>query len=129
MHKNLANAVSGFAKTMGLNDLQLPDSGIIKFSFEETGVFFIEDQEEGTAFYLLREQPEYVVNSRIKKAFYLCHYKRSHSFDVQSALHEQSNLIFLTRVTHEKITLPVIEEILRHLVGLHEKIEAEELTN
>ena len=95
MRDNVADAVSSFAKTMGLENIKFPESGVMQFSFDNAGIFFIEDKEEGAAFYLLRELHEYNLNDTMHKALLLCHYKQNHTFDVQSALSESSKLIFL----------------------------------
>ncbi|MCY4178319.1 MAG: type III secretion chaperone SycN [Endozoicomonadaceae bacterium] len=123
MDSNVAEAVSGFAKTMGLNNFKIPSSGIIQFSFENGGTFFVEDKDQGTAVYLLRELPEHEVDDKATLALQLCHYKESRSFDVQSALYDTSKLVFLIWLPHAEISTPKIEEALQHLVRMHEKVE------
>lgn len=122
MRDAVADAVIGFAKTMGMENLRLPESGLLQFSFEQAGTFVVEDKEEGTALYLFREVPEYDLAEKLNRALHLCHYKESRGFDVQSALHEGSNLIFLIWLVHEHITVPQVEKVLNHLVNMHEKV-------
>lgn len=121
MDKTVTEAVRGFAATMGLNQLDIPESGLLQFSFEEAGTFFIEIREEGVAFYLLREVPDYELNDRVSTALRLCHYRENHRFDVQTALHEHSGLIFLIWLYPQRIDVPRIEQVLQHLVQLHDK--------
>lgn len=123
MHSNVADAVLGFAKTMGLENFKLPKSEVIQFAFENGETFFIEDKDHGTIFYLLRELQEYDMDDKINKALQLCHYKESRGFDVQSSLYDASKLLFLICLSHEEITTPKIEEALQHLVRIHEKVQ------
>ncbi len=122
MQDVVADAIKGFAKTMGLENLQIPSSSILKFSFENAGTLFVEDQESGTVFYLVRELAEYNLNEKLTKALQLCHYKESRNYDVQCALHESSKLVFLTWLSHQEITTSAIDALLIHLNNLHEKI-------
>ena len=122
MRDAVADAVIGFAKTMGLDNLKLPESGILQFTFEQVGTFVIEDKNEGTALYVFREMPEYDLAEKLNLALQLCHYKESRGFDVQSALHEGINLVLLTWLSHEQVTVPKVEEVLNHLTNMHEKV-------
>jgi len=122
MREVVANAVSGFAKTMGLENLTFPESGIMQFAFQKAGTFYVEDKDEGTALYLLKELSEYELADNLRRALIACHYKESRMFDVQCALHEGSHLVFLIWLHHEQVTIPKVEEVLCHLVTMHEKV-------
>ena len=123
MHATIANAVKDFAKTMGMANISIPESGVLQFFFERAGNFLVEEKEEGAVFYLMREVPEHSLADKLNKALRLCHYKESHSFDVQTALFEGNHLIFLVWSPYIEATGPKIESILQHLVKLHDKLE------
>lgn len=120
----VASAVADFARTMSVDNLELPDDGdAICFAFDAAGQFFIEYDDAGLYLYLVREIAEYDVASKAVTAFQFCHYKNSQRYDTQMAVKDGNQMIILAYLTQDQVTGPEIEAILQHLVQLHDRVQ------
>ncbi|MCL6270560.1 hypothetical protein M3P05_11560 [Sansalvadorimonas sp. 2012CJ34-2] len=120
MQELVESAVKDFVRTLGADDIAFPESGILQFSFERLGTFYIELGEGGALFYLVRELPDFGIEQSAEKALILCHSDQSQKYDTQCALMKTNHLLFLVFVTAEKLNGQEVESILRYLMKLHD---------
>ena len=115
-------AVKDFNRTIGIGDLPFPDAGVMEFSFNHGGTFYIKITDNGVLFYLLREVADHSIDVTSIKALELCHYNQSRKYDTQCALKDSNQLIFIVFMTAEALNGPEIENILQHLMKLHDTL-------
>ncbi|MCY4472649.1 MAG: hypothetical protein OXC07_07520 [Kistimonas sp.] len=116
-------AVEDFNKTLGIESMPLPESGVMQFAFSHGGSFFIECTRDGALMYLLRECNEHGMSEIMEKALDLCHFSASRKFDTQCALKDQNSLVFVVHRKFEDISGPEIEKCLQHLTRLHDSLK------
>ncbi len=122
----VASAVADFARTMDVDNLNLPDNGdAVCFAFDAAGAgqFFIEYDDLGLYLCLAREVPEYDAAEKAVSAFRLCHYKNSRKYDTQMAIKDGNQMILLAYLAQEQVTGPEVEAVLQHLVQMHDRIQ------
>ncbi|CAM3537882.1 hypothetical protein [Parendozoicomonas haliclonae] len=122
MRERIDDAVKDFNRTLGIQGVGLPESGIMDFAFESGSRFFIKLQENGVLLYLLREIPDFSIDSSSLKALTLCHHQQSRKFDTQCALKDGNQLIFIVSLSSDAITGPDIEVVLQHLMKLQDMV-------
>ncbi len=120
MQELVEAAIQDFNQTLGIKNMPLPESGPLQFSFEQGGTFYIEPCEGGVLFYLVRELPDFGIETSAEKALILCHSNQSQKFDTQCALVDSNQLVFLVFVTPERLGGPQIESILQYLMKLQD---------
>ncbi len=120
----VASAVADFARTMDVDNLDLPDNGdAVCFAFDAAGQFFIEYDDLGLYLCLARDVPEYDAAEKAASAFQLCHYKNSRKYDTQMAIKDGNQMILLAYLAQEQVTGPEVEAVLQHLVQMHDRIQ------
>ena len=122
MQELVESAVKDFVRTLGADEISFPESGMLEFSFEQSGTFHIELCDGGALFYLLRELPDFGIELAAEKALVLCHPTQSQKFDTHCALKDANQLIFLVFMAAEKLNGPEIESVLQYLMKLHDVI-------
>ena len=124
MRDIVASAVADFARTMDVDNLELPDNGdAVCFAFDTAGQFFIEYDDAGLYLCLAREVPEYDAAEKAANAFLLCHYKNSRKYDTQMAIKDGNQMILLAYLAQDQVTGPEVEAVLQHLVQLHDRVQ------
>ena len=113
-------AVQDFAKTLGINELSFPASGVIHCTFEQAGDFFLEKLGDGILLYLVREVADFQLGAVARKALSLCHFNNSQIFDIQCALKDSNQLLFLVFVTEDRLDGRFVDKALNALVRLHD---------
>ncbi len=124
MNDLVKNAIDDFNKTLGVAHIDLPDHGVVDFSFATGDRFFIKSCDGGALFFLIRDLPDYAIDTLCSKALTLCHFDQSRKFDTQCALKDGHQLIFIVSMAAEVLSGPEIENILQYLVKLHDTLSA-----
>ncbi len=124
MNDLVKNAIFDFNKTLGITDLDLPDHGVVDFSFATGDRFFIKNCDGGALFCLMRDVPDYAIDVLSSKALALCHFDQSRKFDTQCALKDGHQLIFIVSLAEEVLSGPEIENTLQFLMKLHDSLSA-----
>ncbi len=114
------DAIHDFNRTLNISNMPIPENGVIDFSFERGGNFFIKITDSGVLFYLIRELADHSIDALSKIALTLCHFNQSRKFDTQCALKDSNQLVFIVFMPSEELSGQKIENILQHLMKLHD---------
>ena len=118
-------ALEEFGHSLGLPDLQWPQSGVLALNFDMRGTLFLEDHDNELLVYLVRQirQPEQTFTI-LKTALRRCHYRQGLPFAVQAGLRGETDLVFLVRLASRDVSLPELEQVLEILTNLHAAVQA-----
>ena len=122
MRELVEAAVKDFNRTLGIDDLPFPESGLMEFAFQRGGTFYIKTTDKGALFSLVREMPDHSLDGIVFQALELCHFNQSRKYDTQCALKDSNQLLLNVFMAAESLTGPEIENILQHLMKLHDSL-------
>lgn len=110
-----------FGRNLGLADFRWPNSGVAVFEFATRGTLYLEEQDDNLLIYLARSLD---IHQRtpdlLKTALRLCHYQNQWPCAVQVGLWNESQLMFLARLSLCEVALPELERTLEMLTRLQE---------
>ena len=112
-----------FGRSMGMEGLAWPESGVVVLDFANRGVLYLEDRDETLLIYLSRDID--MRDGKLKflsTALRLCHYRQGLPYVVQVGLRGESSLVFLVRLSAYELTLPELERVLEVLSDLHDRV-------
>ena len=107
-------------RSIGIENLTFNARGVCCLSLQKSGELFIERREAEVFVYLARRIP-YLDERVMEKALSLCHFRNVRSLPVVAGLKGDDEVIFLTRIREEEVSLPVLEEAIRLVMSLHER--------
>jgi len=117
-----AEALAEFGRSLGIEGLGWPPSGVLTVRFETRGTLFLEDRGDFIFVYLVREiDPAAEIGPILQKALLACHYREGLPFTVQAGLRGDSSLVFLVRLDSREVTLPALDRVLGLLTDLQER--------
>lgn len=113
--------VEAYGRSMGLEGLRFNRNGVVCLDLESLGTLFLERGDKEILVYLARKMRN-AGKAGLKKAMALCHFHHASPFPTHVGFLEGERLVFLARIPEREITLPVLEKVLDHLAGLHERV-------
>lgn len=117
----LNGEMEAYGRSMGLEGLRFDPNGTVCLDFESLGTLFLERGEREVLAYLAREIRDAGAEG-LRRAMALCHFRHAPAFPTYPGFLGEGRLVFLVRIPEPDVTLPVLERVLDHLSGLHERM-------
>jgi len=118
------DTIAGFGRSLGMDDLTLPDQGGLVLEIDRVGTLAIEligERREDVSL-SLSQQIETPDEHACRRVLELCHYRNPAPWPVHSGLTSRGNLFFAVRLDTSEFTLANVHQVLDWLDGLHQQL-------
>lgn len=117
----LNGEMEAYGRSMGMEGVRFDRNGVVCLDFESRGILFLERGEREVLAYLVREMRDAGAEG-LERAMALCHFRHALPFPTHPGFLGEGRLVFLVRIPEPDVTLPVLERVLDHLTGMHDRI-------